>query len=78
MADESITIGDSTEMSMTFALRHLERVMRAVPELSYDQVDWLTGQAEAMRARLRSIEDAAGWHRWRLDTADLRRNGGSF
>ncbi len=75
MSDELVTIGDSTEMSMSFALEHLERVMRAIPELSLDEVDRLAAQADEMRSRLQGVEDAAKWHRWRLDTADLRLSG---
>jgi len=73
--DEHVTIRDSAELSMSFALQHLERIVRAIPELSLEEVERLTAQADEMRDRVQGIEEAARWRRWRLEAADSPRSG---
>ena len=75
MPDDPATPGDATEMSMAFALEHLERVVKAIPELSLEEVDRLTAHTDEIGDRVNGIEEAANWRRWCLDMADARKSG---
>jgi hypothetical protein len=77
MSDQPVAVGDSTELSMSSVLDHLDNVLESIPELSLDGVDRLVAQLEPVRSRLESIEEAARWRRWRVDAADQLRSGDS-